>query len=249
MEWSVYWIKQWAFVEFLEYAGRFSVVVAVVFYIAGRGDRAKAKHYEAWQVINAAAGRPGTGGRIDALQDLSHDGISLAGVDLSGGARLPHLHVPGADLNQAILFRAVMDSSDLRGCKLQGANLSLADLRWADLRDADLTGAVLDSANLYRARLHRAVLAAGTSLRGCTLAEADLSEVSWWGADLHDADLINANLAGAVQLSREQLLEAEDWRGARLPEYLKDLEVSSNTSPDEMKELKKKFSAAGRQMQ
>jgi len=238
MEWLVHWLRRWALIEFLEYAGRFSVVVAVLFYLTGHDDRLKEKHYQAWQVINVAQGKPGTGGRIDALQDLNGDGVSLAGVDLSGRARLRNIRLPGADLNEAILAHAVMESADLHGANLQAANLVGTDLRRANLQAADLTGAVLDGANLFKAQLQGASIVAGATLKGSILTEANLSNASVWGADFSGADLISADLARAVFLSREQVLAAADWRGAKLPEYLKDLELSPNASPEDVQRMK-----------
>ena len=42
----------------------------------------KSANYEAWQVINSAQGKGGSGGRIDALHELASNGVSLAGVCL-----------------------------------------------------------------------------------------------------------------------------------------------------------------------
>jgi len=237
-EWVVHFLRRWAFIEFLEYAGRFSVLVAVFFYVTGHGDRLKEKHYQAWQVINAAQGKPGTGGRIDALQDLNNDGVSLAGVDLSGRARLRKIRLPGADLKEALFTGATLDSADLHGAKLQGATLSGADLRRANLQGADLTGAGLDSANLYGALLQGAILVAGASLKHCILAEANFSGASVWQADFSGADLMGARLEDSYFLTREQVLSASDWRGARLPAALKSLELSPNASPEDLQRAK-----------
>ena len=69
-DWTAYGLSQWAFLEVLEYLGIFSVLVAVIFYFTESGDRRKQKHYHAWQVINTAQGKSGSGGRIEALQEL-----------------------------------------------------------------------------------------------------------------------------------------------------------------------------------
>ncbi len=60
------------------------------------------RYYQAWQTINSAQGKTGSGGRIQALQDLNEAGISLAGVDLSR-AWLSGVNLRGADLKGAIL--------------------------------------------------------------------------------------------------------------------------------------------------
>jgi hypothetical protein len=82
-EWIVYWSRNWDFVKVLELAGKFTVVVAVFFYFSEAGDRQKAKHYRAWELINSARGSTGDGGRRDALQDLNEDKVSLAAAPLA----------------------------------------------------------------------------------------------------------------------------------------------------------------------
>ena len=64
-------LKRWAFLDILGHAGRLTILIAVIFYIKGcperqrqAVDQRKAKHYQAWQVINAAKGKPGSGGSL-----------------------------------------------------------------------------------------------------------------------------------------------------------------------------------------
>jgi hypothetical protein len=86
-EWIAYRLGRWAFLEVLEYSGTFSVLIAVVFYCADTGNRRKQKHYQAWQVINTAQGKGGNGGRIDALQELNADKVSLRACQKSPKTR------------------------------------------------------------------------------------------------------------------------------------------------------------------
>jgi len=60
-DWTAYILSRWAFLEVLEYLGSLSVLVAVIFYFGESGDRRKQKHYQAWQVINTAQGKGGSG--------------------------------------------------------------------------------------------------------------------------------------------------------------------------------------------
>jgi hypothetical protein len=83
-EWVAYFLSNWKFLEVLEYMGSLSILVAVLFYFSESGDRTKQKHYQAWQVINTAQGKGGSGGRIEALQELNADRVPLVGVDVSG---------------------------------------------------------------------------------------------------------------------------------------------------------------------
>jgi hypothetical protein len=75
-------LHRWAFVEFLEHASKFAVLAAVIFWVLEADDRAKERHYRAWELINSARGSSGDGGRIDALRDLNEDGVSLAAAPL-----------------------------------------------------------------------------------------------------------------------------------------------------------------------
>src|SRR5215469_18832214 len=68
LRWLAYFLSGWAFLEVLEYFGTLSLLVAAISYFAESKDRIKQKHYQAWQVINSAQGKGGSGGRIDALE-------------------------------------------------------------------------------------------------------------------------------------------------------------------------------------
>ena len=63
-DWTAYLLSRWSFLEVLDYLGRFSILVAVIFYFSESGNRIKQRHYQAWQVINTAQGKGGSGGRI-----------------------------------------------------------------------------------------------------------------------------------------------------------------------------------------
>jgi hypothetical protein len=172
-EWFAFALSRWTFLDVLEYLEGFSVLIAVIFYFSESGDRLKQKHYQAWQVINTAQGKGGNGGRIDALEELNSDGISLIGVDVSG-AFLQDLH-----LERARLSRASFGSADLRNSDLTSADFSDANLQNANLRESHLS-----NVNFQRARLEDA-----------DLSEADLSGADFSGATLENADLTNANIA------------------------------------------------------
>ncbi len=118
----------------------------------------KAANYQAWAVVNSAQGKGGSGGRIDALQDLNQRQVSLAGVRLDG-AWLEGVALPGARLSHASLRE-----SNLRGANLQGANLEGADLTGINLTGANLTESLLKGVNLTGALLGAA------DLRGADLA-------------------------------------------------------------------------------
>src|ERR1700722_1144472 len=82
-QWAAYFLGKWVFLEVLEYCGTLSILVGVILYFAESGSRREQRHFQAWQVINTAQGKGGSGGRIEALQDLNEDHVPLVGVDLS----------------------------------------------------------------------------------------------------------------------------------------------------------------------
>jgi hypothetical protein len=193
-EWVAFALSRWSFLEVLEYLGSFSVLVAVLFYFSESGDRIKQRHYQAWQVIDTAQGKGGSGGRIEALQELNADKVPLVGVDVSSA------FLQGLDLHGANLLRSDFSSADLRNGNLSQVNFTLANLNSANLR-----GATLDRANLAQADLRNA------DLNSTSLVGADLS-----GAVLDDADLRNADLSGIgwQQIKSMQRANIADVRNA-----------------------------------
>lgn len=117
----------------------------------------KAANYQAWSVVNSAQGKGGSGGRIDALQDLNRHGVSLAGVRLDGawleGIALPGAGLRRAGLREANLTGATLTNANLEGADLTGVNLTGANLQGVFLKSADLAGAQLGTADLRGADL------------------------------------------------------------------------------------------------
>jgi hypothetical protein len=171
-DWVAYFLSNWKFLEVLEYLGSLSVLIAVIFYFWESPDRVKQMHYQAWQVINTAQGKGGSGGRIDALQELNADQVPLVGVDVSGA------FLQGIHLQKARLLRSNFNAADLREC----------DFRFADFTDSDLRNANFRSGNLSGANLHGADLS-DADLTDADLRNADLSSVKLDNADLHRSNL------------------------------------------------------------
>jgi Pentapeptide repeats (8 copies) len=191
-EWVAFALSNWTFLEVLEYLGSFSVLVAVVFYFSESGDRIKQRHYQAWQVINTAQGKGGSGGRIEALQELNEDKVPLVGVDVSSA------FLQGIHLSKADLLRSNFSAADLRNSDLSGCNFALANLNSANFR-----GAVLDHASFVQA-----------NLRNADLNESHLTDANLEGAVLDDADLRGADLAG-VQWRNMQSMTGANIAGIR----------------------------------
>jgi hypothetical protein len=136
----------------------------------------KDSNYQAWQVINSAQGKGGSGGRPDALRDLAKNGISLAGVNLDGA------WLENVDLRNASMQMASFEGANLLGAQLQGATLTGANFRNATLVTASLAGASLQGADFTGARLSAADLSEADlynvkGLRDCTLSYTNIEGV------------------------------------------------------------------------
>jgi hypothetical protein len=174
-KWLAYWVSGWAILEVLEYLETLSLIVVVIFYFLDSGSRTKQKHYQAWQVINTAQGKGGSGGRVEALEELLADKVSLVGVDVSGA------YLFDIKLDKARLDRSNFHGSDARGGSFQKAKLGFADFSSANVRRGNFTRADLRSANL-----------ADADLNGSNFTEADLRETDLARADLRNTDLNRA---------------------------------------------------------
>jgi hypothetical protein len=190
LEWVAFALSNWTLLEVLEYLGSFSVLVAVIFYFAESGDRVKQRHYQAWQVINTAQGKGGSGGRIEALQELNADKVPLVGVDVSSA------FLQGLNLRNASLLRSDFSSADLRNSDFAGVDFTLANLNSANLRGAQLNRARFVQADLRNADMVGSSLAgadlSGADLDDADLSTADLSEIRWQGLK----SIKGANIAG-----------------------------------------------------
>lgn len=183
--WVAYGLSRLGFLEMLQNLKAMSLIIGVAFYFGEAGDRLKQKHYQAWQVINSAQSKGGSGGRIEALRELNADGIPLVGVDLSDA------FLQGVVLPKANLLRADLGAADLRSAELSGVNLQDSTMQFANLRDANLA-----KADLRRADLESA------DLSGAVLSGADLRQASLKDADLRGADLAGMRWEGIVSVER-----------------------------------------------
>jgi len=190
LDWVAFVLSRWTFLDVLEYLEGFSVLIAVIFYFSESGDRLKQKHYQAWQVINTAQGKGGSGGRIEALQELNRDGVPLVGVDVSGA------FLQNAHLEKARLLRSNFSAADVRDANFNFADFSDADLRTGNFRGSHLRGASFQRADLQDADLTGADLT-GADLSGATLTNADLSNTSLSNLRWRDLGSVkNANVYG-----------------------------------------------------
>lgn len=190
-------------------------------------ERQKRDQYEAWQVVNSAQDQTGSGGRIQALEDLARDGVNLkgltvpyaylSGIDLSYG-KLERANLESTQLDNANLKRAILTNANLKGANLQKAHLEGAHLEGACLSKGTQYGNVRDRVNLGDAHLEGAQLV-GAQLDEAVLGFAHLNGANLLGACLVNVELMFANMEGAnlahANLSGSNLLQA-NLKGANL---------------------------------
>ena len=152
---------------------------------AAAAQARKDSNYQAWQVINSAQGKGGSGGRPDALRDLARNGISLAGVNLDGawleqvdlrGASLPMASFENANLQGAQLQNATLTGANFRGAALVAASLAGASLQGADFTGARLSAADLSGTDLFNAKGLRECGLSYTSIEGIRRAPPGFRE-------------------------------------------------------------------------
>ena len=192
-DWVSYLLGNWSFLEVLEYLGTFSILLGVILYFAESGDREKQKHYQAWQVINTAQGKGGSGGRKEALQELVADGVDLVGVDVSDAFLM------GVRLTEANLARGSLRGADLRMALFDQANLAYADLGSANIRNGSLVKANLEYA-----------LFEDSDLNGCNLTEANCEDADFSRADLRNCELKNLKWKGIKEVKLANLFGVKD---------------------------------------
>jgi uncharacterized protein YjbI with pentapeptide repeats len=191
--WLSYLLGNWSFLEVLEYLGTLSILLGVILYFAESSDREKQKHYQAWQVINTAQGKGGSGGRNEALQELVADRVDLVGVDVSDAFLM------GVRLPRANLARASLRGADLRMAVFDQANLQYADLSSANIRNGSLVKANLEYA-----------MFADSDLNGCNLSEANCEDSDFSRADLRNCELKNLNWKGIKEVKLANLFGVKD---------------------------------------
>lgn len=192
----------------------FSILVAVWLFFLEAPERDKKAHYEAWKTIDSAHGLRNSYARLQALQDLNSDRISLRGfnapeADLRGidleGADLSNAYLSGADLSNANLSNAnlshanlvetKLNNTNLSNSQLTGANISYADFIEANLQDVDFVGADIVGANFVRADLARAYFG-DVNFNQCLLSDANLQRTKFFGVE---------------NLAVEQIKDAKNW--------------------------------------
>jgi uncharacterized protein YjbI with pentapeptide repeats len=153
-------------------------------------------------------GKPGNAGRADALRDLNKDGVSLNGVDLSGGAVFAEPLV----LTNAHLLRANLQNSSFRRLDLTRANLWGANLNYVDCQGCvfsktllgfvQMTNAFFRLCDFQSNKFDRADFS-GTRFHFCSFQFSSFNASDWRQARFVGCDFANASLSGI-----------QNWRSA-----------------------------------
>jgi uncharacterized protein YjbI with pentapeptide repeats len=181
-----YHLSRWAFIEVLEYIGKLSLLGAVILFIwdipkrrQADEDTRKAKNYVAWQTLNSAIGKPGNSGRADASQDLNREGVSLAGIDLSGGVIFSKpLLLPNADLAWARFIDAFFDKPDFSHAKFDSARLEKTRIVYGNFSGANLHSILLTDARFD-----------GCDFSSATISPHECTDVEFTHCDFDGAEI------------------------------------------------------------
>lgn len=188
-KWASFGMSQVALLDFLEYIGKLSILVAALHYLieypATKKQETKAaedarlsKHYAAWQILNSAQGKEGNTGRADALQDLNRDGVSLERLSLK---------------------RAYIgDSIDLTNATMSGADFSEGRFVNINLSGAHLTDAIMGNATFEFVNFSNSVCGGeawtNSDFGGCNFQGAHFSDLDLCGVGFGDCDFAQAHM-------------------------------------------------------
>jgi hypothetical protein len=211
VEWSSKFPKAVLFkkilITTLEKGVLISLISGVLKFYWEAPQREKQREFQAWEIINGAKGQRGSGGRIEALEELNKNQVSLRYVILD------EADLSGINLNNALLSNASFKSAQLtcvtrddgtRECtKIRNSNLSYSNLQKVNLFDADFQKSKFRYAKMQGAKLRN------TKLQGADFEKAELQNATFPGADLE-----SANFIGAKNLTPEQIKSAKNWEKA-----------------------------------
>jgi hypothetical protein len=191
-QWIAYWAGSLAVFRVLEYAGKLTVLIALITWIADYPERQQAAIRTVWSVVDAKGG-----GRKEALQYLANHKVDLNGLYGEAG----------------YFAGIVLRDSDLRWANLTHANFENADLSGANFQGSSLQGTNFENANLVKARFGGAFISdnALTKFKGARIE----------GADFRGAQIMytSSGLSASPRIIRE-LAAADGWRNANFDDNI-----------------------------
>jgi Pentapeptide repeats (8 copies) len=126
-QWLAYLAGNLAVFRVLEYAGKLTVLIALIAWIADYPERQRTAIRGAWSVVNAKGG-----GRKDSLEYLAARQVDLKGL-FGGGGDFTGIGLKGRDLRWSDLEDANFEDAKLDGVNPQGSRLSGASFKNASL--------------------------------------------------------------------------------------------------------------------
>lgn len=166
------WLERLTILKILGLISQLSVVVGVASYILTERQRHNAEVYQAWQVITAAYGQSGDGGRKKSLEFLNStpgvegrrrfpafwlvwEGERLTGLEVPNaylrGLRVPNSAIVEGDFRETYLLDAIFRGSDLRRADFRMATLEGTDFTGATVAGSDFRETDLEKANMHQA--------------------------------------------------------------------------------------------------
>jgi uncharacterized protein YjbI with pentapeptide repeats len=252
--------------------GKLTIMVAILSFIFEAPERAKQRHYQAWQLINGARMSPGEAGRSIAIRVLVDDHVEMIDIDLTGG------NFRGKNFQAAD-----MPGVNFTNAKIDGANFSckagifvneywfpaysfcwITNLEGARFATESITGTYFDNANLKDAVLGGSsaglTIVEGSSflkadMRGITLQDTRLSNNVFSYAKLQNSRWLGGTIANKNMFVGANLQNAR-WYGLDLGDGkatdftdadLSGIRVSDQIVPfqdDELREDDKRLHAA-----
>jgi uncharacterized protein YjbI with pentapeptide repeats len=194
-----------------------SLAVTLVKYFQEAPKRQQQDHYQAWAIINSSIGQKASGGRIEALEELNQDGVSLR-----------HLNANEADLSGINLDKALLSNVRFEKAVLTCVETRKIKERCTTIRNADLSWGHLQGANFYKADLRKSIFW-NAEMQETRLIRANLQGADFEKAKLDNAYINQANFIGAKNLTPEQVKSTKNWEKAC---YDRELRIKLNLPPD-----------------
>jgi hypothetical protein len=117
-EWIAYLAGNIAVFQVLEYAGKLTILIALITWVVEFPERKNAAIRAAWSIVNEKGG-----GRKDNLEYLVNRQVDLKGLSAAGGY-FANISLERSDLRWSDLEDANFEGSDLDGANLEGSRLS-----------------------------------------------------------------------------------------------------------------------------
>lgn len=199
-----FWNQLGQGLDWLGRLGHLAIIIGVITFIFTEDSRRNAAVFSAWQTINSAEGKSGSGGRIQALEFLNSRPLRFP---LISPTQLNHLNKSNDKKSDELEWYWYSKSKKCQ--KQQDFFVYKLWFRWdqedlyglsaprAYLRKVNLCGAKLKNANLQEAKLWEA------NLQNAHLKDTNLEDADLRGANLKNTDLKDTNLSGAIYSDSE----------------------------------------------